>query len=86
MHEENTKETQLNIFSHIICGLRPHMSNYIIRYLLFLHVCFFFWQRTSAGAVELSDIKQMKTPPPLPPKPGHGLLKSQLAAVDGTIE
>ncbi|XP_044190611.1 palmitoyltransferase ZDHHC8B [Thunnus albacares] len=39
-------------------------------------------KRTSAGAVELSDIKQMKTPPPLPPKPEHSLLKSQLAAMD----
>ncbi|XP_074474127.1 palmitoyltransferase ZDHHC8B isoform X2 [Sebastes fasciatus] len=39
-------------------------------------------KRTSAGAVELSDIKQMKTPPPLPPKPNHGLLKSQLAVMD----
>ncbi|XP_037609766.1 palmitoyltransferase ZDHHC8B isoform X2 [Sebastes umbrosus] len=39
-------------------------------------------KRTSAGAVELSDIKQMKTPPPLPPKPNHGLLKSQRAVID----
>ncbi|TKS84461.1 putative palmitoyltransferase ZDHHC8 [Collichthys lucidus] len=39
-------------------------------------------KRTSAAAVELSDIKQMKTPPPLPPKPDHGLLKSQLSAMD----
>ncbi|XP_026209569.1 palmitoyltransferase ZDHHC5 [Anabas testudineus] len=39
-------------------------------------------KRTSARAVELSDIKQMKTPPTLPPKPEHGLLKSHLAAVD----
>ncbi|KAM7368983.1 hypothetical protein PAMP_013283 [Pampus punctatissimus] len=40
-------------------------------------------KRTSVGAVELSDIKQLKTPPPLPPKPEHSLLKSQLAAMDG---
>ncbi|KAM9841855.1 palmitoyltransferase ZDHHC8B [Aulostomus maculatus] len=39
-------------------------------------------KRTSARAVELSDTKQMKTPPPLPPKPEHGLLKSHLAAMD----
>ncbi|XP_071322740.1 palmitoyltransferase ZDHHC8B isoform X2 [Trachinotus anak] len=39
-------------------------------------------KQASARAVELSDIKQMKTPPPLPPKPDHGLLKSQLAAMD----
>uniref|UniRef100_A0A3B4ZX61 Palmitoyltransferase n=1 Tax=Stegastes partitus TaxID=144197 RepID=A0A3B4ZX61_9TELE len=36
------------------------------------------------SAVELSDIKQQKTPPPLPPKPDHGLLRSQVAAMDGT--
>ncbi|XP_029941300.1 palmitoyltransferase ZDHHC5 [Salarias fasciatus] len=35
-------------------------------------------KRTSSGAVELSDIKQLKTPPPLPPKPDHGLLKSHV--------
>uniref|UniRef100_A0A3P9HC41 Palmitoyltransferase n=1 Tax=Oryzias latipes TaxID=8090 RepID=A0A3P9HC41_ORYLA len=29
-------------------------------------------------SVELSDIKQMKNPPPLPPKPDRGLLKSHL--------
>ncbi|KAM8743839.1 palmitoyltransferase ZDHHC8B isoform 2-T2 [Acanthopagrus schlegelii] len=39
-------------------------------------------RRTSAGAVELSDIKQGKTPPPLPPKPDHGLLKSHTSALD----
>ncbi|KAK2888283.1 palmitoyltransferase ZDHHC8B isoform X2 [Channa argus] len=39
-------------------------------------------KQTSSGAVELSDIKQQKTPPPLPPKPEHGLLKSQLAAAN----
>ncbi|XP_036972139.1 palmitoyltransferase ZDHHC8B [Acanthopagrus latus] len=39
-------------------------------------------RRTSAGAVELSDIKQGKTPPPLPPKPDHGLLKSHASALD----
>lgn len=43
-------------------------------------------QQTSAGAVELSDIKQMKTPPPLPPKPEHGLLKSHSTATDGTLD
>uniref|UniRef100_A0A3P8T0Q7 Palmitoyltransferase n=1 Tax=Amphiprion percula TaxID=161767 RepID=A0A3P8T0Q7_AMPPE len=31
------------------------------------------------STVELSDIKQQKTPLPLPPKPDHGLLKSQVA-------
>ncbi|XP_072304040.1 palmitoyltransferase ZDHHC8B [Eucyclogobius newberryi] len=36
----------------------------------------------SSGAVELSDLKQTKPPPPLPPKPEHGLLKSHLAALD----
>ncbi|KAK2819168.1 hypothetical protein Q5P01_024729 [Channa striata] len=36
---------------------------------------------TSAGAVKLSDIKHQKTPPPLPPKPEHGL-KSQLASMN----
>lgn len=45
--------------------------------LCFLLSC----QRPSAGAVELSDIKQMKSPPPLPPKPDRGLLKSH---ADGT--
>ncbi|GAA6217107.1 palmitoyltransferase ZDHHC5-like, partial [Lates japonicus] len=39
-------------------------------------------KQTSTGAVELSDFKQLKTPPPLPPKPDHGLLKSHLAAMD----
>ncbi|XP_022071025.1 palmitoyltransferase ZDHHC8B [Acanthochromis polyacanthus] len=39
-------------------------------------------KRPSTGAVELSDIKQQKTPPPLPPKPDHSLLKSQVAAMD----
>ncbi|KAM6902882.1 palmitoyltransferase ZDHHC8B isoform 2-T2 [Xenentodon cancila] len=39
-------------------------------------------KQSSAGAVELSDIKQLKTPPPLPPKPDRGLLKSQLAVMD----
>lgn len=39
-------------------------------------------KQTSTGAVKLSDIKQPKTPPPLPPKPDHGLLKSQVAAMD----
>ncbi|XP_028274018.1 palmitoyltransferase ZDHHC5 [Parambassis ranga] len=39
-------------------------------------------KRNSAGGVELSDIKQDKTPPPLPPKPDHGLLRSQVAAMD----
>uniref|UniRef100_A0A3B4X8S7 Palmitoyltransferase n=1 Tax=Seriola lalandi dorsalis TaxID=1841481 RepID=A0A3B4X8S7_SERLL len=29
-------------------------------------------------SVELSDIKQLKTPPPLPPKPDHSLLKGQI--------
>ena len=47
---------------------------------------FFSCQRTSAGAVELSDIKQGKTPPPLPPKPDHGLLKSHASALDGTVD
>ncbi|KAJ0057083.1 hypothetical protein NL108_002005, partial [Boleophthalmus pectinirostris] len=37
---------------------------------------------SSSGAVELSDLKQLKPPPPLPPKPEHGLLKSHLAALD----
>ncbi|KAF3702024.1 putative palmitoyltransferase ZDHHC8 [Channa argus] len=41
-----------------------------------------YTHQTSSGAVELSDIKQQKTPPPLPPKPEHGLLKSQLAAAN----
>ncbi|XP_017291218.1 palmitoyltransferase ZDHHC8 [Kryptolebias marmoratus] len=39
-------------------------------------------KRPSAGAVELSDIKQLKTPPPLPPKPDRSLLKSQVAVSD----
>uniref|UniRef100_A0A8C2ZJN2 Palmitoyltransferase n=1 Tax=Cyclopterus lumpus TaxID=8103 RepID=A0A8C2ZJN2_CYCLU len=34
---------------------------------------------------KLPDIKQMKSPPPLPPKPDHGLLKSQLSVMDGTL-
>uniref|UniRef100_A0A672ZEA9 Palmitoyltransferase n=1 Tax=Sphaeramia orbicularis TaxID=375764 RepID=A0A672ZEA9_9TELE len=38
--------------------------------------------RSSAGAVELSDVK-LKTPPPLPPKPDHGLMKSQVAVTEG---
>ncbi|XP_033845511.1 palmitoyltransferase ZDHHC8 isoform X2 [Periophthalmus magnuspinnatus] len=37
---------------------------------------------SSSGAVELTDLKQTKPPPPLPPKPEHGLLKSHLAALD----
>ncbi|XP_041826112.1 palmitoyltransferase ZDHHC8B [Melanotaenia boesemani] len=36
-------------------------------------------KQSSAGAVELSDIK---APPPLPPKPERGLLKSQVAVMD----
>ncbi|XP_038137983.1 palmitoyltransferase ZDHHC8B [Cyprinodon tularosa] len=39
-------------------------------------------KQSSAGSVELSDIKQLKHPPPLPPKPDRGLLKSQVAAMD----
>ncbi|PWA26606.1 hypothetical protein CCH79_00000911 [Gambusia affinis] len=39
-------------------------------------------KQSSAGAVELSDIKQLKHPPPLPPKPDRGLLKSQVAVLD----
>ncbi|XP_007568687.1 palmitoyltransferase ZDHHC5 [Poecilia formosa] len=40
-------------------------------------------KQSSAGAVELSDIKQLKNPPPpLPPKPDRGLLKSQVAVLD----
>ncbi|XP_026154087.1 probable palmitoyltransferase ZDHHC8 isoform X2 [Mastacembelus armatus] len=39
-------------------------------------------QQTSAGAVKLSDIKQVKTPPPLPPKPDRGLLKSHITSMD----
>ncbi|KAF7664644.1 hypothetical protein LDENG_00170970 [Lucifuga dentata] len=39
---------------------------------------------STAGAVEMSDIKRPKTPPPLPPKPDHSLLKSHLAALDET--
>uniref|UniRef100_A0A3B4FN16 Palmitoyltransferase n=1 Tax=Pundamilia nyererei TaxID=303518 RepID=A0A3B4FN16_9CICH len=35
--------------------------------------------KVSTKTVKLSDIKQPKTPPPLPPKPDHGLLKSQVA-------
>lgn len=70
-----SKHTELNIFSHIHAACCDLM------------VCFFlFCQQTSAGAFEMSEIKQQKTPPPLPPKPEHGLLKSQLAAVDGTGE
>ncbi|XP_030006308.1 palmitoyltransferase ZDHHC5 [Sphaeramia orbicularis] len=38
-------------------------------------------KRSSAGAVELSDVK-LKTPPPLPPKPDHGLMKSQVAVTE----
>ncbi|XP_068191297.1 palmitoyltransferase ZDHHC8B [Antennarius striatus] len=38
-------------------------------------------KRTSAGAVPLSDIKE-RTPPPLPPKPDHSLMKSQRSAMD----
>uniref|UniRef100_H2LU13 Palmitoyltransferase n=1 Tax=Oryzias latipes TaxID=8090 RepID=H2LU13_ORYLA len=41
--------------------------------------------RPSAGAVELSDIKQMKNPPPLPPKPDRGLLKSHAAMLLSSI-
>ncbi|KAM4532985.1 palmitoyltransferase ZDHHC8B isoform 2-T3 [Fundulus diaphanus] len=39
-------------------------------------------KQSSAGAVELSDIKQLRNPPPLPPKPDRGLLKSQVAVMD----
>uniref|UniRef100_UPI003AACF824 palmitoyltransferase ZDHHC8B n=1 Tax=Centroberyx gerrardi TaxID=166262 RepID=UPI003AACF824 len=39
-------------------------------------------KRSSAGTLELSDVKRLNTPPPLPPKPDHGLLKSHLAALD----
>ncbi|KAM9306282.1 palmitoyltransferase ZDHHC8B [Pholidichthys leucotaenia] len=42
-------------------------------------------KQTSTGAVELSDIKQTKTPPPLPPKPDHGLLKSHVAAMEDMV-
>ncbi|XP_062268212.1 palmitoyltransferase ZDHHC8B [Platichthys flesus] len=41
-------------------------------------------KKTSEEAVELSDIQpQASGPPPLPPKPEHGLLKSQPTAMDG---
>ncbi|XP_076019741.1 palmitoyltransferase ZDHHC8B [Genypterus blacodes] len=39
---------------------------------------------SSVRAAEPSDAKQVKTPPPLPPKPDHSLLRSQLAALGGT--
>ncbi|XP_035039797.2 palmitoyltransferase ZDHHC8B [Hippoglossus stenolepis] len=40
-------------------------------------------KKTSSEAVELSDIQhQASGPPPLPPKPEHGLLKSHLTAMD----
>ncbi|XP_061783236.1 palmitoyltransferase ZDHHC8B isoform X2 [Nerophis lumbriciformis] len=39
-------------------------------------------RRSSAGAVEPSDGKQQKSPPPLPPKPEHGLLKSHLVSME----
>ncbi|XP_056874825.1 LOW QUALITY PROTEIN: palmitoyltransferase ZDHHC8B [Takifugu flavidus] len=38
--------------------------------------------RPSAAAAELSDGKETKTPPPLPLKPDHGLLRGPLSAVD----
>nr|XP_057920096.1 palmitoyltransferase ZDHHC8B isoform X2 [Doryrhamphus excisus] len=42
-------------------------------------------KRSSAGVVvEQSDTKQQKSPPPLPPKPEHGLLKSHLASMEET--
>ncbi|XP_054613374.1 palmitoyltransferase ZDHHC8B [Dunckerocampus dactyliophorus] len=41
-------------------------------------------KRSSAGPVEQSDMKQQKTPPPLPPKPEHGLLRSHLASMEET--
>ncbi|XP_028319308.1 probable palmitoyltransferase ZDHHC8 [Gouania willdenowi] len=39
-------------------------------------------KQLSSGAVESSNVKQLKTPPPLPPKPDHGLLRSHVAALD----
>ncbi|XP_068609096.1 palmitoyltransferase ZDHHC8B [Brachionichthys hirsutus] len=38
-------------------------------------------KRISAGAVPLSDIKA-KSPPPLPPKPAHSLMKGRLSAME----
>ncbi|XP_061590132.1 palmitoyltransferase ZDHHC8 isoform X2 [Cololabis saira] len=38
--------------------------------------------QSSAEEVELSDLKQLKTPPPLPPKPDRSLLKSQVTVMD----
>uniref|UniRef100_H3CUH1 Palmitoyltransferase n=1 Tax=Tetraodon nigroviridis TaxID=99883 RepID=H3CUH1_TETNG len=43
-------------------------------------------KRPSATAAELSDVKETKTPPPLPPKPDHSLLRGQLTAADGTVD
>uniref|UniRef100_A0A8C6TVK7 Palmitoyltransferase n=1 Tax=Neogobius melanostomus TaxID=47308 RepID=A0A8C6TVK7_9GOBI len=37
------------------------------------------------GFITLSDTSQIKPPPPLPPKPDHGLLKSHLAALDSML-
>ncbi|KAM4634376.1 palmitoyltransferase ZDHHC8B [Polymixia lowei] len=39
-------------------------------------------KHSSAGNLQAPDIKRLNTPPPLPPKPEHGLLKSHLAALD----
>ncbi|KAM3873882.1 palmitoyltransferase ZDHHC8B [Diretmus argenteus] len=39
-------------------------------------------KRSSDETLKVADSKQMKTPPPLPPKPDHSLLKSHLAALD----
>uniref|UniRef100_A0A1A7Y2R5 Palmitoyltransferase n=1 Tax=Iconisemion striatum TaxID=60296 RepID=A0A1A7Y2R5_9TELE len=39
-------------------------------------------KQPSTGGAELSDIKQLKTPPPLPPKPDRILLKSQVSVMD----
>uniref|UniRef100_A0A667YBY2 Palmitoyltransferase n=1 Tax=Myripristis murdjan TaxID=586833 RepID=A0A667YBY2_9TELE len=37
-------------------------------------------QNKVSGSVDLSNIKRLNTPPPLPPKPDHALLKSQLTS------
>uniref|UniRef100_A0A1A8GFF7 Palmitoyltransferase n=1 Tax=Nothobranchius korthausae TaxID=1143690 RepID=A0A1A8GFF7_9TELE len=39
-------------------------------------------KQSSTGGAELSDIKPLKTPPPLPPKPDRILLKSQVSVMD----
>lgn len=85
---QNKVRLKAEIFSHRLrdCDLSCRGVK-ICRASVYLLIYFIssFCQQSSAGAVELSDIKQLKAPPPLPPKPDRSLLRSQAAVMDGTV-